>query len=226
MSSHGTNRKAAPMKTYDLQVHTDASPCSRTPPATMVESAIAAGLDGIAITNHDTVAGVSEAREAAASLDRDLEIIQGVEVTTDQGHILGLDITSPPPQTDALSVIDTIHRQGGIAILSHPFDRLRQCFTEDLSEIGRAVDAVETVNSRCLFNRFNTKAAEFAATYELPTTGGSDAHFSYEVGRAVTLCDDDILDAIRNGTTQTTGKGRYISGHVATKVSDAVSLVR
>jgi predicted metal-dependent phosphoesterase TrpH len=209
---------------YDLQVHTHASPCSRASPEEMVQAAVDAGLDGIAITNHDIVADIEPARAAAGA---ELEVIAGIEVTTTQGHLLGLGVREAPPQSDPISVVDNIHEQGGVAILSHPFDRLRQYYTDSLPELAAAVDAVEVLNSRCLLNRYNHRAEQFSSEHELPRTGGSDAHFPMEVGRAATETPTgaDILDAIREGETTPVGRARYLSGHAATKLSDGLGLV-
>ncbi|SEV82998.1 PHP domain-containing protein [Natrinema salifodinae] len=202
---------------YDLQVHTDASPCSSTPPERVVSAAVDAGLDGIAITDHDTLANVDAVRDAAPAA---LEVISGVEVTTTEGHLLALDVTEAPPQTDPLTAVDRVHDQGGVAVLSHPFDALRQYYETDLDALADAVDGVETVNSRCVRRRFNERAAAFAAAHDLPSTGGSDAHFPMEVGRAYTCIDGDgsLADALRDGRVRPGGRGRYLSGHVATKL--------
>jgi predicted metal-dependent phosphoesterase TrpH len=134
---------------YDLQVHTEVSPCSGATPEGVAEAAVAAGLDGIAITDHDTIDGVAAVQAAAP---KELTVIPGVEVTTTQGHLLALDIDEPPPQDDPMTVIDHIHDQGGLAILSHPFDRLREHYTA-LDKIAPVIDGVEVVNSRCVFRR-------------------------------------------------------------------------
>lgn len=210
------------MKRYDLQVHTNASPCSRTAPADVVAGALRANLDGIAITDHDTLDNYAEVKRLAPE---GLTVIPGVEVTTTQGHLLALDVRDVPPQADPLTVIDDIHDQGGLAVLSHPFDRLRQYYTDDLDRIAASVDGVEIRNSRCVFDRYNRTAEAFAERYDIAVTGGSDAHFPMELGRAVTLCDDDVLASIRAKTTHADGRGRYVSGHVATKVNDALRLV-
>jgi hypothetical protein len=200
---------------FDLQVHTDASPCSDTTPSAVVAAAVEAGLDGIAVTDHDTVKNVAAVRRAApASLD----VISGVEVTTTQGHLLALGVGAPPPQTDPIDVIEWIHARDGVAILSHPFDTLRQYYREDLREIATLVDAVEGINSRCVVPQFNRRAQSFAVANALPTTGGSDAHFPREVGRAYTECEGDLLDAVRAGSVRACGRGGYLSGHVATKL--------
>lgn len=210
------------MRRYDLQVHTDASPCSRTAPRDVVAAALNAGLDGIAITNHDTLDGYDEVNALAPEA---LTVVPGVEVTTTQGHLLALDVREVPPKTDPLTAIDHVHEQGGLAILSHPFDRLREHYTEDLEAIAARVDGVEVTNSRCVLPRYNRRARSFAETHDLAITGGSDAHFPMELGRAHTICDGPVLDAIRTGATRTRGRGGYVSGHVATKLNDALSLM-
>ncbi|WP_339106051.1 PHP domain-containing protein [Haloterrigena salinisoli] len=202
---------------YDLQVHTNASPCSSTPPERVAEAAADAGLDGIAVTDHDTLANVDAVRDAAPA---DLEVIAGVEVTTTEGHLLALDVTEAPPRTDPLTVIDRVHEQGGVAVLSHPFDTLRQYYKTDLEALADVVDGIEAMNSRCVRRRFNDRAASFAAAHDLPTTGGSDAHFPMEVDRAYTVVEGggSLVDAVREGRVRPGGRGRYLSGHVATKL--------
>lgn len=210
------------MRRYDLQVHTDASPCSRATPREVVEAALGAGVDGIAITNHDTLSGYGAVADLAPA---ELTVIPGVEVTTSQGHLLALDVREVPPREDPLTVIENVHEQGGLAILSHPFDRLRERYTDDLDEIATRVDGVEGLNSRCIFPRYNHRAREFARLHGLAITGGSDAHFPMEVGRARTVCDRPVLEAIRANETDVEGRGGYLSGHAATKLSDLLALV-
>lgn len=208
------------MRRYDLQVHTDASPCSRATPQEVVDAALKAELDGVAITNHDTLDGYYEVKSLAPE---DMTVISGVEVTTTQGHLLALDVDEVPPQSDPLTVIHAIHDQNGLAILSHPFDKLREYYTDDLGEIATHIDGVEVLNSRCIIPKYNRKALSFAEQHDLTITGGSDAHFPMEVGRAYTTCEQPILDAVREGTTGTGGRGGYLSGHIATKLNDALA---
>jgi predicted metal-dependent phosphoesterase TrpH len=74
----------------DLHLHTTASD-GRLLPADLVRTAHAAGLTVIAVTDHDTVAGLSAAREAAGSLG--ITLVPGIEITAvDDGrdvHMLG-----------------------------------------------------------------------------------------------------------------------------------------
>ena len=74
----------------DLHVHTTASDGRRTPQQVVAE-ACARGLDAIAVTDHDTTAGVAAARQAAAGTG--LFVVPGVELSVDfagELHILGL----------------------------------------------------------------------------------------------------------------------------------------
>lgn len=206
---------------YDLQVHTDASPCSGATPEDVVDASLAADLGGIAITNHDTLEGVDEATHHAPNR---LDVIPGVEVTTTHGHLLALDVDAVPDGHGPRKVIESIHDMGGVAVLSHPFDRLRQYFDADLPEIAAAADGVEVTNSRCLRPAYNRQARRFADQYGLATTGGSDAHFPHEVGRAVTTCTGPLVPALRRGETDVEGRGGYVSGHVATKTHEYLGI--
>src|SRR5205823_8090842 len=63
----------------DLHLHTTHSDGSYTP-AEVVDLARRSGLAALAVTDHDTTAGVAAARTAAAD---GLEVIAGVEVTAE-----------------------------------------------------------------------------------------------------------------------------------------------
>jgi hypothetical protein len=77
----------------DLHLHTHYSDGSDSP-ARVVERAVAAGLSAIAITDHDTLAGLPEGE--AAARDAGLEFLRGVEISASQGahevHILGFGV--------------------------------------------------------------------------------------------------------------------------------------
>lgn len=74
----------------DLHLHTTASDGAMTP-AEVIESASAAGLTAVGITDHDTVAGIDEALEAGNRFG--IEVVPGVEISTlyarTEAHILG-----------------------------------------------------------------------------------------------------------------------------------------
>lgn len=78
----------------DLHMHSTASDGSQ-PPEGVVAQALAAGVSAIALTDHDTVAGVARARAAAEGTA--LRVVAGVELSAYQGdeetHLLGLHLT-------------------------------------------------------------------------------------------------------------------------------------
>lgn len=77
----------------DLHTHTTASDGSLTP-GQLVEAAVAAGLRAVAITDHDTADGVSEAVETGRELD--IRVVPGIEISAQMPggtlHILGYEI--------------------------------------------------------------------------------------------------------------------------------------
>ena len=80
----------------DLHTHTTCSD-GTVSPSDLVAAADARGIQGLAVTDHDTVAGVAEAQEAAHACGR--ELIAGIELSAtldeDEVHLLayGIDPT-------------------------------------------------------------------------------------------------------------------------------------
>ena len=75
----------------DLHVHSTASDGTLTP-AELVAEAKKADLSAFALTDHDTVAGIAEAKKEANNYD--IELIPGVELSTEykekEVHMVGL----------------------------------------------------------------------------------------------------------------------------------------
>jgi predicted metal-dependent phosphoesterase TrpH len=92
----------------DLHTHSNCSDGSLTPTA-LVELAAAAGIEVLALTDHDTVAGLVEAQRAAEGLG--LKLVPGVEISASWRaqaiHVLGLWIDPSSPELRSL-----LHAQG------------------------------------------------------------------------------------------------------------------
>jgi hypothetical protein len=191
-------------------------------PKELVQAAKNSGLDGVVVTDHDTTVSVEEVRTHTDSLD----VVSGVEITTSEGHILGIGIEeAPKPQIKPIEAVEYIQSRGGYAILAHPFDKLRENFQEGtLEKLLGKIDGVESVNSRCLSPKFNARALDYAEKNNLLQTGGSDSHFSFEVGRAYTRTDKPLLDALGSENSESVGRGMYVSGHICTKLNDILKL--
>lgn len=78
------------MRAFDLHAHTVVSDGTLTP-TELVEAAARAGLAGIAVTDHDHVGGIDEAREAGRRLG--VEVVAGIELSLTHAvgdvHLLG-----------------------------------------------------------------------------------------------------------------------------------------
>lgn len=78
----------------DLHTHSTASDGARAP-AEVAHAARAAGLSAFALTDHDTVAGLADARAAASAVG--IRLINGVELSAVEGdtetHVLGLHLS-------------------------------------------------------------------------------------------------------------------------------------
>lgn len=206
------------MKEYDIHTHTTASYDSpRQTPEKLVRKAESIGLDGVAITNHNTVAHVQRAREVAT----DLDVISGTEVTTNSGDILGIDVEDCPDTLDAVEAVKSIHKEDGIAIIAHPFDPLRNSLDTSNQKLLELVDGMEIINSRCIFGRYNDRAKSFAQKHNMAVTAGSDAHFSFELGRATMKVPENF--SIDNA--EPTGRGRYFGGHIGSKTTRILSKI-
>jgi predicted metal-dependent phosphoesterase TrpH len=166
----------------DLHCHSEWSPDSRSPLEDIVAGAQRAGLDVLALTDHDVIDGARKLREIAP-----LPIIVGEEVNTAEGEIIGLFLTDwVPPGLSPEETIARIHGQGGIAYVPHPFDVVRGSTLSQtaLHRVAHLLDAVEGFNSRCLLEKFNDDAVAFAKARGLPVGAGSDAHAAHQVGMA------------------------------------------
>lgn len=164
----------------DLHLHSEHSFDSRTTLSEIVDRCREAGLDRIALTDHNTVQGALE----LARLFPELAIV-GEEVKTTEGEVIGLFLPAEvgaglsPEQT-----MDRIHEMGGLTYLPHPLDRRRYHFTPDrLVELAPRVDIIETYNTWCEADA-NQAAAELAAELGKVAASGSDAHAAGELGHS------------------------------------------
>ncbi len=180
---------------------------------------VATPLDTIAITDHNTMDGWERARDFATRPENDhlheLELIPGIEVSSRDGHIIGLWIERPIPRDlDAAETVAAIHEQGGIALAPHPFAWLPGL--PEFAGVGRkfleiAFDAVETRNSTPteLLNNHRTTRVNRTHSHPRSEYGGSDAHFLWAIGRTWTEYPGrgagDLRTALCNGHSQANG---------------------
>ncbi|MFZ3058876.1 MAG: CehA/McbA family metallohydrolase [Candidatus Methanoperedens sp.] len=191
---------------FDLHIHSNYSSDSSLSIDDILKQAVKKGLDGIAICDHNTVAGSLHARNRALELNLPLLVLPAVEVSTTKGHLLVLGIRENiQPNLTPEETIMIAREKGGVVVAAHPF-KIRSIGSVD----GLDVDAIETFNSRCIFGE-NTKAKEMARFLGKPETGGSDSHVLSTIGLGFTEIDADsgedaVLSAIREGKTRPGGQ--------------------
>lgn len=112
-------------RTAVLHTHTTYSD-GRVSPGDLVRSASSFGVRVLAICDHDTMAGVSEAKRVGKKLG--IDVIAGEEIQTSlpRGlHVIGLFLKRPIPHSKSVAwTISEIQRQGGLAIIAHPLARI------------------------------------------------------------------------------------------------------
>ena len=190
----------------DLHVHTNYSD-SLSSVEEVLEAARRKKLDGVAITDHDTMMGVEEARDQAHGL----LLIPGIEVGTVEGHLLILGVTKPPTKgLSAVEVAEYARTNGGVVIIAHPHVPFHSFNEEAIRRIRP--DAIETYNAKTPFSKqMIRKNIDLAERLGLPQTGGSDSHMHQTVGDMYTLVTvasrrvEDVVEAIRRGRIRPAG---------------------
>jgi predicted metal-dependent phosphoesterase TrpH len=207
-----------------LHVHTTFSSDSILKPETLIKIAAARGLDGVAITDHNTMDGVWR----LMALSPPLRVIPGEEITTRQGEVIGLFLQEAiPAGLDVLETIGRIRAQGGIVAAPHLGDRLRRhvlqrsCWPEVLP----LVDLIEGFNGRTVFKADDCLARQVAADYGKSLIAGSDSHTPWELGRCgLEMGDFDTGKDFVAAVKESRFFGKYAPAwvHVVTKIKKSL----
>ena len=185
----------------DFHVHTHHSKDCATEVEEILERASDVGLDVVAVTDHNEVAGGFEALALAERYG--VRVIVGEEVKTSEGEVIGLFLQERiAPGLTFAATIAQIKAQGGVVYVPHPFDRLHSVPGSSLLKANLTdVDVIEVFNSRIAYPGFNEKAVRFAERHRVPAAAGSDAHVLAGLGTALTgmgefTGPDDFVEAL------------------------------
>src|SRR6195256_5704805 len=199
------------MPLADPHCHTSASDGMVTP-AELVDAAVKARVDLIAVTDHDTMASVKEVQQRGEAAG--LVVVAGQEVTTKwpaQTHVMGWFLEKAI--TRGMSLEDSvaaIHDQDGLAIIPHPFmpvyfGSIQPGMLRRLLE-HHHVDGIEMMFTVPTGSRRRRELDEF---YERnrdrlgAPIGGSDCHFgARDIGRGLTAHEGDFRTAVRLRATR------------------------
>jgi predicted metal-dependent phosphoesterase TrpH len=192
------------MLKLDLHIHSQYSEDGIGTPKEIIKSLQKKGLDGMAITDHNTVTGGLKALKIAP---KDFIVIPGVEISTSDGHVLALNIKNDIPR--ALSVEETVEQiidLGGTPVVPHLFRNMSGIKIDNLKKIVEKIPAIEVFNS-CSIPKTNLKTVKIAKKFNLGGIGGSDSHHPQFVGYAYTTvdttnhCIDSIISEINKKKT-------------------------
>jgi predicted metal-dependent phosphoesterase TrpH len=213
----------------DFHVHTFPQTWSSLSPFETVVEARRHALDAIAITPHNAIWGARLGRWFA-NLTGGPIVIVGEEITTPGFHVLGVGLTrSIAHDHDAAGTIKEIHRQGGVAIVAHPYPDTWASFDAVALE---ALDGAEVVRPEALHD---PQAAEhlraFFSKGAFAAIGSTDYHGIGEIGtcRTFVFAHDrtaaGIVEAVRAGRTLVFDRDRvYGSEELLALVRDRESM--
>ncbi len=166
----------------DLHIHTAYSMDCAMPLEQIITRCLEIGINCLAITDHNTIAGALKIKEMAP-----FPIIMGEEILTSCGEVIGLFLSQEIPSK--LSIEETISQikaQDGLVCIPHPYDRLRlSMFRNQVFEsIMPEVDIIEVFNARSLSPNSSARARHLVRKYGKLASAGSDAHTPSEIGNA------------------------------------------
>ncbi len=198
----------------DLHIHTKHSIDCLTSVERVFQMAKKRKMDIIAITDHNTIGSWAEAK--VLSKKYKIEIIQGEEISTKEGHLLGLFIKKfIPPRQGAIETIKEIHKQGGLAIIPHPdYPILKSISSAMNKNIFEKVDGIELLNGGAkIFSIINKNKIKLKflnkKILKKAVIGSSDAHLARYVGICHTSfigkTSKDLYLSIKKRTTTSRG---------------------
>jgi len=194
----------------DFHVHTCFSFDCKASIADIVKAAQGAGLNAIAITDHDTLEGVERAQKIASK--ENVTIIPGVEITAAGGtHIVGLFINKLPRSKKVLEIVKEIKSLGGLAVLPHPhrsdtglfynWKKKHQFTTQEINKIMQSIDLIEVVNHKSILKEEKIPL-DLIESWGKPFLAGSDAHYPFEIGNVRTKVLSLELEEIAKGSKE------------------------
>jgi len=167
---------------FDIHIHTTISPCSALLIGDILAHARSRGLDGVCITDHNSMEVCRHIREGVQ--EDGLVVIVGMEYDTPEGDFLVFGpMEGIRPGMSASNLLENVRSTDGAAVAAHPFRNGRSTaghlFSSGLVGVIEAVNGRNTPEENALVNGL-------LEHYPLIRCGGSDAHALDELGCAAT----------------------------------------
>jgi hypothetical protein len=208
----------------DLHCHSYFSADGVAPPEELIRVARQKGLNAIALTDHNSCAGVDYLeskgllRPEGTPVDGFL-VIPGQEISTREGHLLALGLRLPDLHgISAAEAVTLIRSQGGFSIAPHPFDYFRAGIRSRTLDT-LPLDAIEVFNAAATLRRSNRQAFRSAKARGLPMVAASDSHEADAIGTAYVILEAEefsvagVFAALRKGPVKR--EERYIKAQAA-----------
>lgn len=203
------------MVRYDLHLHTLQSWDSLSSYDNIIRRVQQAGLTGIAVTDHNRLRGALDLAQIAP-----FPVIVAEEIMTQDGEIIGYFLQEEIPK--GLPLEETIARvkaQDGIVGVPHPLDSVRTSSALGEAALLRVIDQIDLIegwNARCVRPADNEAAQRIATQYAKPMTAGSDAHASFEIGRAFVEMPPfdsaaEFVESLQTANIGGRGRGGWVS---------------
>lgn len=185
----------------------------------MIKLAKTLGFNFIAITDHNFPSNTESSMSCIEAMEKcknetQLLCIPGQEVSKGGPHILAIGINKGINYPESGSrpekiktVVDEIHRQGGLAIAAHPmpFGAGGSWFFSEDELINSGFDAMECERSNWQQNR---RQYEISKQHNIPCVYNSDAHVMGALRTVYNVCEakirtlKDLKEAIKNNKCQ------------------------
>ncbi len=164
-------------------------PCEGTAsPKEIIMTAKRKGLDGLALTDHNTTKGLKAAQAEAKK--QNIILIPAIEVNTLSGHMIGLGISEEIKKGLPLDeTLNKIREQGALAVAPHPFDLKGEGIKNEFWKAD-AVEVFNALNIDKISNFFAERKAK-----KKPALCGSDAHTPEMIGFSTVMIDCDTAEA-------------------------------
>jgi predicted metal-dependent phosphoesterase TrpH len=208
-----------PVGRADLHIHTLASDGISGVEEVLDHAVRRARLDVIAITDHERIDAAVAAQRIAEGRGLPIEVIVGEEVTTRNGHLIGLFMKERiGPWGSMRDTIARVHDQGGLAIVAHPLVPYPLCASRRtilrlLNEADPRYhpDGIEAFNPTTAGMRWTRSVPAFVAATSRAAVGSSDAHRASDIGQALTRFPGTTALDLRHAIEQrrTTWEGTY-----------------
>jgi len=168
----------------DFHTHSSASNDGGITAQQYTDILASGALDCVAITDHNSIGFAVKLQQKLGKN----KVIVGEEISTQQGDIIGLFLSSVvSAHQDVTDAIADIRSQGGLVYIPHPFETVRKGVSmRTLNTIQKDIDIIETINGRAVFQNHHDAATDWAVKNNILMATSSDAHRAGALGKTYT----------------------------------------